>query len=73
VAVEVTRADLPGVVVVRQGSLTVASGRLRDGRRVTFAGEARPVGVLLAVVELDGSALAEVEPWQVLAVEEPEP
>lgn len=54
-------------------TIITASGLDAQGRRVTFAGDHRPMRDLAEVVEQEGEVTVDLEPWQVLSVVDPAP
>jgi hypothetical protein len=64
--VTVTAAD--AVNARYEGTITVLGGTdNQTGNYILWAGDSRPVGILLAAVQDEGEATAELAPWQVLA------
>lgn len=54
------------------GSIIRMTGTTDDGRRVTFAGDHRPMGTLIEnlLTDEDESATVALEAWQILSIEE---
>ncbi len=63
--ITVTQADL--AASQDAGTVLVLTGTDAEGRRVMFGGDWRPMADLINAVWHEGEAVAEVEPWQVLA------
>lgn len=66
--ITVTRDDLE-TTGRSEGSVVVLTGTDENGRRVTFAGDGRPMGHLIQGILIEGEATAaDVEGWQILGV-----
>ena len=53
-------------------TIVTASGLDEKGRRVTFAGDHRPMSGLAEAVEYEGEVEVELESWQILSIVEPD-
>lgn len=51
------------------GTMWIMTGSTDDGKRVTFAGDWRPMRGLTEFLVANGEAVTDLEDWQVLAVE----
>jgi hypothetical protein len=54
-------------------TILTASGLDKKGRRITFAGDHRPMLDLADAVDAEGEIEVHVESWQVLSAVDPEP
>ena len=69
--VTVTRDDLEQQPAF--STVYTVTGLDKDGRRVRFGGDWRAMDALFGMVMQEGAIAADVEPWQVLSREDPDP